>query len=104
MYNKEVDLEAKLEYLRGVHSKYSYYLKQYFGFTVKEMADYIGISSQFLIMIIKGKRKMRDEYAQKFLEAFDHFDIRNKTQNFEETPEQKSIRNLLQKVKSAERP
>lgn len=89
----------ELEYLRQLHIKYAHYFKQYFGFSEKEIADYMGIRKSKLSNLIADRIKLSLELEYKLREAFEHFDIVNKTKDFKETEDQKSTRALWQKLK-----
>jgi len=77
----------------------SQYLHKYFGFHLKDFAKKMGIANNSFTQILKGKRRMQEKYSQAFLNAFDEFRVREKSENFQETPAQLQIKELRKKLK-----
>lgn len=94
-----MDKFVELEYLREVNRKYGHYLKKYFGFSLKDIADYMGISKSMFTLILQEKRKMQDKYRQRFIEAFKRFNIEEKTKDFKESDMQLMIKGAWRKIR-----
>jgi transcriptional regulator with XRE-family HTH domain len=93
------ECKRELEYLRNLHRQYNHYFKKYFGFSEKDIADFMGISKARFSYILSEKVKMDYGLEQRFLEAFKHFDIEAKTKDFRESEGQRSIRTLWRKIR-----
>ena len=89
----------ELEYLRVLTQKYGNYLKQYFGFTLKDMAAKIGINPKLLLMVIHDQRNMPEKHVQRFIEVFKEMDIENRTKDFKPSKFQLEMRELWRKIR-----
>lgn len=94
-----MDIQRELDYLRKLNREHSHYLKRYFGFTLKEIAQKIGLSNPMFIMILHRQKKMPEKYQQRFIEVFKEMDIENRTKDFKPTESQLSIRSLNAKIR-----
>lgn len=92
-------MERELAYLRELHQRYHHYFKQYFGFSLQDIARYMGISKPALTLILQGKRGLLPKRKEKFLEAYRMLDIENKTKDFQETGYQKTNREFNKKIR-----
>ena len=90
--------QRELDYLKELNRKYSRYLKQYFGFNLKEISLKAGINPTLFIMILKGQRPMPPKHIEQFIRVFREMDIEAKTINFQETNLQKIGRSLRKKI------
>lgn len=90
----------ELDYLRGLCSKYgTFYIRKYFGFTFREIAKYCGMSESCFSGAMNGRWDIPKKYQDRFIEAFTHFKIEERTKNYQETESQKATKELTQKVK-----
>lgn len=89
----------EMNYLRGLVKKHGRYLRQYFGFTLTEMAAKIGLGRTMLLMIIHGQKKMPAKYEQRFIEVFKELKIEEKSKDFKESEDQLWMRAQYKKIK-----
>lgn len=94
------ETQEKLEYLKGLAKQYgSHYLKKYFGFSLKDIADFMGVSKSAISDLVKGKTGLTKSRELSFSKAFEQFDIYNKTKDFKESETQKSIKEFWKQQK-----
>ena len=92
--------QPELDYLRGLKAKYgSHYLIKYFSFSLREMADKLGINRGDFTSILNG-RNMPQKHQDKFIALFKEMQIEEKTKDFKESAIQLSIKELYQKTKN----
>jgi len=89
----------ELEYLRELAFKYhsSHYVRKYFGFSFKEIAQKVGINYTNFIRVLNGERTLPEKYARALTQVFKEMDIRARTEGFVESENQKAIRELVSK-------
>jgi transcriptional regulator with XRE-family HTH domain len=88
-----------LRYLRELHAKYHGYWRQYFGFSAKQLAEYLGLRQSSFTEIMKGKWGV-EKHETRFNEMFKAFQIVEKTLNFRETPIQVWMREQWKKMRN----
>lgn len=82
-------MERELTLLREVCSKYgTLYLKKYFGFSLREIAQATGISKNHLSQVLSGKRGLHKKHWRAFEEAVSALEIERRTAGFKESPDQ----------------
>lgn len=93
--------ERELEYLHKLAQKYNsaHYIRKYFGFSFKEIADKLGISKGYFSNMVRGQIPMPEKYQEHFKVLFKDMKIEERTQNFQESDFQKSTRELMQRLK-----
>lgn len=92
----------ELEYLRELAKRYNaHYFKSYFGFTMKQFADRLGIKKNSFSEILSGKHKLKEKYREPFIQAFKELQVEEKTKDFKESPQQLSMRALLKSMKKS---
>lgn len=82
----------ELDYLKELNKKYSRYLQKYFGFSIRIIAQKLGIKEERLCKIVKGIAQLPKDLEQKFIEIFNELGIEAKTKDFNESDEQKWMR------------
>ena len=95
------ETKEKLDYLKDLHSKYGRYVNSYFGFTYKDLAEFMGITKSALGGIIKGKQVLTDDRELAFNKAFEKFDIYNKSKDFKENEGQKHTRDVYRSMRNS---
>jgi len=95
------ETQSNLEYFRQLHAQYNRYMGKYFGFTMKQIAEFMGLKKSTFSDIIKGQRNLTDEHEQAFNRAFEEFKIYEKTRDFKETAQQRSLRDYWKAQKKA---
>jgi predicted DNA-binding protein YlxM (UPF0122 family) len=93
-----LDIQHELGYLEELTKAHGRYLKQYFGFSLKEIALRVGLSPKMFLMILHKQKKMPEKYQQKFIEVFRGMDIENRTKDFKPTESQKARRAFWMKI------
>ena len=89
----------ELNYLRELNRKYPYRLKQYFGFSLKDFVQELGVLQTFFTEVLSGKRNLPEKYREKFIEIFNRLEVKNKTINFKESNLQKIVRELRERTR-----
>lgn len=91
-------IQRELTYLKDLTAKHGRYLRQYFGFSLKEIALKTGLSPKMFLMVLHGQKKMPEKYQQRFIEVFQELDIENCTKDFKLTRMQSLNRELNKKL------
>lgn len=90
----------ELTYLKELVKKYdAHYFKGYFGFTLKDIADRMGMSNAYFTLILQGKRSLTEKRQAEFLQAFRDLRVKEKTQDFKESWLQLKTKELYRKTK-----
>lgn len=97
-----MDIQRELTYLNGLSAKYGRYFKQYFGFSLREIANKIGIEEHHFCMCVKGRRALPEKYHAKFAQVFAEMRIRERTENFTPSVSQLETRALRKKILDTE--
>jgi len=93
---------GELEYLRQLCQKYgSHYIRKYFGFSLKNIADKIGIPKERFSKILANKAKMNTVCQERFEVLFKEMEIEKKTKDFKETGSQLGWKKIWKSVKNA---
>lgn len=83
------DTIRELEYLKEICRKYDgHYLNKYFGFTLKEIAENVGMHRTLLLNVIRERDVMPKKWKVRFVEVFNEMKIRERTENYRETSSQ----------------
>lgn len=88
----------ELTYLKTLNQKYPRRLKQYFGFSLKEIALFIGINYTLFIRCINGQRRLPAKHQAALQAAFERFKVVDKTKDFKESPTQLWWREWRKKI------
>jgi len=91
----------RLRYLRELHTKYNGYLAKYFGFTMGQFAQAMGLGKSSFTEIIKGKWDIAEKHEAEFNRAFDDLKVMEKTKDFKESNFQLSLREHWKKQKTS---
>ena len=93
-----MEIQRELTILKELQAKYARYLKKYFGFTLKDIAGEIGISSAHLTNILRNRRKLDEALYPRLIEAMQKFKVEEKIKGFEESEYQCLHRSLRQRT------
>lgn len=94
-------MERELAYLNELCSKYgTHYLKKYFGFTLRDIAEKMHIAEQHLSLM--RKKGLSKKYKDKFIDVFKEMDIEGRTRGFKESNSDLKNKEVWQKVKRLE--
>lgn len=88
-------LIIELQYLQDLHRKYARYWKQYFGFTAKDIADYLGLTKNQFSAILRNRNHFPEELEVRLKAAFEEFKIMEQTRDFDGSPGQIWQRRLV---------
>lgn len=79
------ETKERLDYLRQLYAKYGCYFGKYFGFTMKQMADYMGMGKTGISAIVRGKYDITPDREQAFNKMFEEFRIIERSKDFVES-------------------
>lgn len=91
----------ELEQLRILIQKYgSHYIGKYFGVSMKQIAEAMGLTPDKLNFVITGRRKAKPIELAGLSEIFRRYDIAGKALIFKETSSQLAIKELRRRAKN----
>lgn len=90
----------ELDYLRELNKKYPRYVAKYFGFSLQEIAQKIGMSPQHFYLVLSGKKSLPKKREELFAKVFQQMNIYARTKDFKESSDQIWNRSLRERIRT----